>query len=199
VAFELRINGQRVWSSERQVTRISMQSGRGEIGAAGISPTDGVVDIFIEEVSPGGPVRLDELDRARDEAIRDVDEGTQVGAPTYAPPLDANRLTQGTPSRDVPAGGPDVGEKPDFVQNRPETSPTGSTLKADGSVDVTPTNEVQPSADDSDEVRTGGEAIVGETPSETAAGDQGQGNVNAGGNNPGGNVPTFSSPGGPNQ
>lgn len=136
MAFQLRINGQQVWTSERQVTRISMQSGRGEIGAAGISPQDGVIDIFVEEVSPGGPLRLDEVERARDESIRATDEGTEVGSPAYAPPTDANKPHQGVPSRDVPAGGPDIGEKPDFVQNRPETSPTGSTLNPDGSVAV---------------------------------------------------------------
>lgn len=146
--FQLRINGQQVWTSERQVTRIAMQSDRGEIGSAGLAPTDGVIDIFIEEVQPGGPVRLDEIERARDEFVRNTPEGTTVGLPSYAPDTDANKPTQGVPSRDAEAGGPNVGDKPELLANRPEVSPTGSTLNADGAVEEAVVGDGQKSEDD---------------------------------------------------
>lgn len=136
--FELRINGQRVWSSERQVTRVSMQSGRGEIGAAGISPADGVIDIFVEEVAPGGPPRLDQVEEAQARLLADVAEGTETGSIGYTPANDANKPMQGVQERnaDVPPGGPDVGDAPELLANRPESLPTGSVLNEDGSVDT---------------------------------------------------------------
>lgn len=94
MAFEVRVNGEKVWGTDDRVVRISGQSARGELFASGIAPTDGVVDFFVEfAVSPGVP-RLDEIEDAKQAAIREVPEGTPTGTAPYEPAADANKPGQ---------------------------------------------------------------------------------------------------------
>ena len=94
MTYEVRVNGEKVWSTDNRVVRISGQSARGEMFAAGIADTDGVVDLFVEEAVSAGTPRLDEIDDMKQAAIRSVPEGTIVGTPPYEPAADANKPGQ---------------------------------------------------------------------------------------------------------
>lgn len=147
--FELRVNGQRVWSSKRQVTRLSVQSGRGEIGASGIGPDDGVIDVFIEEVAPAGPARLDQVEESQRQAVAATPSGLETGTAGYTPAKGANKEVQGVNlDPDAPAGGPDVGDEPSLVRNRPETSPTGVAYNEDGTVGETSSTSEEESSEE---------------------------------------------------
>lgn len=183
MSFEVRINGQRVWSTDRQVTRIAMQGNRGEIGAAGIGPADGVVDLFVQEVAPGGPLRLDQVEAAQQAFIRDVAEGTETGTGTYTPAADANKQLQGDPPQrgeDIPPGGPNVGEAPELVRNLPEHTPTGASRNEDGSVD---TSELETGTSDPRVNPAEAEAHT-EDGSVVVDGDQGDDDTGTTGENP---------------
>jgi len=94
MAFEVRVNGEKVWGTEDRVVRISGQSARGEMFAAGIAPTDGVVDLFVEYGVSAGAPRLDEIEEAKQAFIREVPEGTLTGNAPYEPAEDANKPGQ---------------------------------------------------------------------------------------------------------
>lgn len=72
--FTLRVNGETVWETKRHVTKISLQTARGEVGSAGIAPGqlhDTYVDVIVEETDLYGPVRLDELNLVNQRVERD--------------------------------------------------------------------------------------------------------------------------------
>lgn len=97
MSFQLRVNGQVVWKSERQVTRVALQSGRGESGFIGIS-NEGVVDVVVSETPVGGPMLLDHVEAAAIKAYRDsIPEGADSVSNTsdrYVPSEDANKGIQ---------------------------------------------------------------------------------------------------------
>jgi len=78
VAFEVRVNGQTVYKEDAQVTGVSVQSARGELYRAGIS-TEGVIDVVLETVASGGPIRLDQLEAAQSRAEEARREGQVSG------------------------------------------------------------------------------------------------------------------------
>lgn len=169
MSFEVRINGQTVWKTERQVEKIAMQSGRGEIGAAGIAPTDGVIDVLVTEVPTGGPLRLDQVENAARQANRERLEGTDLGAvrsENYNPPEDANKLVQGEHTYQVD-------------NDRPEP---GGPVDADGnirhpSIDDGPTEEEIAFHKANGNLPEDGEE---ETPEDEVAADSGNGNLGGG-------------------
>jgi hypothetical protein len=59
--MEIRINGEKVWDTDEQVTGVAVQSARGELYRAGIS-TEGVLDLRVDVVRPGDPPRLDQVE-----------------------------------------------------------------------------------------------------------------------------------------
>lgn len=78
--FTVRYRGEPILTVDEQVTAIRVQSARGETSATGISPDEGVVDLVLDLVAPGGPVRLDQLEMAQRQALQDRSpEGTIVG------------------------------------------------------------------------------------------------------------------------
>jgi hypothetical protein len=78
--FSVRYQGETILTVDEQVTRVAIQTARGETGAAGISPDEGVIDLVLDLVPPGGPVRLDQLEMAQRRALQDRSpEGTVVG------------------------------------------------------------------------------------------------------------------------
>ena len=83
--FEVRVNGNPVHKEEAQVIGVSLQSARGELYKAGIS-TEGVIDVILQTVKPGDPIRLDQLDEARRQFERARTEGKVTGtAPLVMP------------------------------------------------------------------------------------------------------------------
>lgn len=108
--FTLRVNGEDVWSTDLQVEQVSLQSARGEAGRIGIS-TEGVVDVIVAEVAPGGPRRLDHVEnaerRATREAVGEGDARGNLAADRYVLPRDT-AVTQGEHDYTLRPGGPDT-------------------------------------------------------------------------------------------
>lgn len=78
--FSVRYRGQIILTVDEQVTAVRVQSARGETSATGISPDEGVVDLVLDLVAPGGPVRLDQLEMAQRQFLQDRSPvGTIVG------------------------------------------------------------------------------------------------------------------------
>lgn len=76
--FDLRLDGEVIASVDEQVTGVRIQTSRGETSVTGIAPHEGVVDIILDRVAAGGPPRLDQIESAAMQAIRDRSEEGQV-------------------------------------------------------------------------------------------------------------------------
>ncbi len=78
--FDIRYEGKSILSVDEQVTAVRLQSSRGETAVTGIAPHEGVIDIILDRVAPGGPPRLDQIEAQSRQAIRDnSEEGAPVG------------------------------------------------------------------------------------------------------------------------
>lgn len=78
--FRLVHEGDTILEVEEQVTEVTLRTARGSGQPVFISPTDGVIEIVIAKVAPGGPLRLDHLEALQLKAIRDRGtEGERVG------------------------------------------------------------------------------------------------------------------------
>lgn len=80
MTFEVRVQGQPVYKEEAQVIGVSVQSARGELYRAGIS-TEGVIDIRLQTVNPGDPIRLDQLEEAQRRWNAEIVQGQATGTP----------------------------------------------------------------------------------------------------------------------
>lgn len=107
MTFRVRYQGEDILTIDEQVTGVHLQTARGETSAVGLALTDGVVDLVLDVVMPGSPPRLDQIESANIQAIRDRgEEGVIVGvnprASTAAPGLLTN---QGVHDETLRAGG----------------------------------------------------------------------------------------------
>lgn len=82
MTFDLRLDGDVIATVDEQVTAVRLQTSRGETAAMGVAPHEGVVDIILDRVAPGGPPRLDQIEAMNMQAIRDrAQGGLPVGFP----------------------------------------------------------------------------------------------------------------------
>lgn len=78
--FTVRYQGEPILTVDEQVTAVRVQTARGETSATGITPDEGVIDLVLDLVAPGGPIRLDQLEMAQRQALQDRSPaGTIVG------------------------------------------------------------------------------------------------------------------------
>ncbi len=78
--LDVRLDGEVIATIEEQALAVRIQTSRGETSATGLGPDDGVIDLIIDRVAPGGPPRLDQLEAAQMQALRDrSQEGQPVG------------------------------------------------------------------------------------------------------------------------
>lgn len=84
MTFEVRVNGETVSKTDQQVIGVSLMSARGELYRAGIS-TEGAIDIVLQTVNAGDPIRLDQLERAQNEMNRSLVEGEITGTAPWSP------------------------------------------------------------------------------------------------------------------
>lgn len=78
--FVLRVNGETVATTDEQVIGIRVQTARGEVWSGGLAPNEGVADIILDCVAPGGPRRLDQIEGQAMQDIRDrAVEGQSIG------------------------------------------------------------------------------------------------------------------------
>lgn len=78
--FKLRHEGKDILTIDEQVTGVRIQTSRGETSVTGVAPHEGVVDIIIDRVAPGGPRRLDQIEASELQDIRDrAEEGEPIG------------------------------------------------------------------------------------------------------------------------
>jgi hypothetical protein len=119
--FSLRLDGEVIASVDEQVTGVRVMTARGESSATGIAPHEGVVDIILDKVAPGGPPRLDQIEAQALQAIRDrSEEGQPVG---YARDLLVNpkglQATQGIHDETLRDGGVDPNVRQNHVVGGP--------------------------------------------------------------------------------
>lgn len=119
--FSLRLDGEVIATVDEQVTAVRVMTARGESSATGIAPHEGVVDIILDRVAPGGPPRLDQIEAAQLQAIRDrSQEGMRVG---YARDLQVNpkglQATQGIHDETLREGGVDPAIRQSHVVGGP--------------------------------------------------------------------------------
>lgn len=77
--FEIRVNGETVYTTESQVDKAHILTSQGEAAAVGISQSVGVIDIALDIVAPGGPLRLDHLEALERQRQRDLAGDQSVG------------------------------------------------------------------------------------------------------------------------
>ncbi len=122
MSFSLRVDGEVVYTVDEQVTGVHVMSARGEVAVMGIS-TEGVVDIVLDKVAPGSPVRLDQVEAAQQQALRDrAEEGVVVGSPRpdSVVPVEGQLTSQGVHTETLRPGGVDK----EAVQTSMITHPT---------------------------------------------------------------------------
>lgn len=112
--FRLLVNGKEVERFAEQVTKVTLMTARGAVGQAGISPTDGSVDLQVEFAQPGGPIRLDHIENQAAQAIRDRGEGQRTGQ--LDPQVDKSLIgTQGGQDYTAREGGVDAVSNEEIV------------------------------------------------------------------------------------
>lgn len=79
MSFELKVNGESVWKGDRHVLSVSLQSARGELAKVGTSLEDAILNIQLEEVYDGGPMRLDHLEELQRQEMKKIRTGGQAG------------------------------------------------------------------------------------------------------------------------
>lgn len=123
MTFALRLNGEIIAEIPEQVTGVRLLSSRGQAAAMGISPDDGVIDIVIDTVAPGGPPRLDQLEALAVQQLRDrAEEGVVVGTPPdsmRSVGMGDVRASQGLHLETVRPGGVDVDEQNSVIYTHP--------------------------------------------------------------------------------
>jgi hypothetical protein len=82
--FEVRVNGETVHQEAAQVIGISLMSARGELYHGGIS-TEGVVDVVLDLVHAGDPLRLDQLEAAQAKTAAAIVENEVTGSTPWVP------------------------------------------------------------------------------------------------------------------
>lgn len=95
--FVLRLDGEIIATTDELVTGIRVQTARGEVSAVGLAPNEGVVDIILDRVAPGGPLRLDQIEA---QALQDIRDRQIVGQPVGINPINQ------TPPTSVPQTNP---------------------------------------------------------------------------------------------
>jgi hypothetical protein len=78
MAFEVRVNGETVFKTPAQILTVALQSAQGEMFKGGVNSM-GVVDVVLEQVQPGSPPRLDQVEAAQAQFLRSLSEGQVVG------------------------------------------------------------------------------------------------------------------------
>lgn len=77
--FRVICDGEVIHTVEEQVMEVKIRTAHGE-GAPTFISDDGVVELVISRVAAAGPMRLDQLDAAKDQALRDrAVDGAKVG------------------------------------------------------------------------------------------------------------------------
>lgn len=119
--FVVRLDGEPIFQTDEQVIGCRLMTSRGEAAAIGLSQSDGVVDIVLDRVAPGGPVRLDQLEAQANLDIRARgQEGQVVGSnPTLqntVPAANQGAITTTLTKGDTPSSGMDAGA---FVNQNP--------------------------------------------------------------------------------
>lgn len=119
--FSIRLDGKVIASVDEQVTALRVQTARGEASVLGISD-EGVVDIILDKVAPGGPVRLDQLEAFQAQQIRERGrEGVLVGQPRHevVAPAQGQLAKQGLHLETLRPGGVDPKEVGSTVHDHP--------------------------------------------------------------------------------
>lgn len=109
--FTLRLDGEPIAEIDEQVLGVSLQTGRGETARMGVGPQDGVVDIILDKVASGGPVRLDQIEAAARKEVQDrATEGELVGSAPgfFTAPAKGLHVGQGVHDETLRKGGVDT-------------------------------------------------------------------------------------------
>lgn len=108
--LDVRLDGEVIATIEEQALAVRIQTSRGETSATGLGPDDGVIDLIIDRVPPGGPPRLDQLEAQTMQDIRDRSpEGTVIGfARDHQVHPSGLSATQGTHTETLREGGVDT-------------------------------------------------------------------------------------------
>lgn len=103
MTFRILVDGDEVFSTDDQILRASVMTGRGEAAAVGLN-NEGAIDIQLTRVHAGGPVRLDHLDAFADAQQRARAQDRTTGDAPAEVPRDL-LLRQGiSPVTAVPPG-----------------------------------------------------------------------------------------------
>lgn len=107
--LDVRLDGEVIATIEEQALAVRIQTSRGETSATGLGPDDGVIDIIIDRVAPGGPMRLDQAEAQVLQDLRDrTPEGSIVGfTRDFQVHPSGLSATQGTHNETLREGGVD--------------------------------------------------------------------------------------------
>lgn len=108
MAFRILIDGEEVNSVDERVTRVSIMTSRGVAAEFGIAD-EGAIDIRLIKAVPGGPRRLDDIEREAAQEERDRVGDQPVGAPDTGVPKELTTTQTGEtvtrpPERDLTEG-----------------------------------------------------------------------------------------------
>lgn len=78
--FEIRVDGETVYTCEGQVVGVAIDSARGELYNFGVH-NEGVINLRLSQVRAGDPIRLDQLEAAQRRFQASLVEGHQSGQP----------------------------------------------------------------------------------------------------------------------
>lgn len=79
MSFEIRVNGEAVYTTDDHVIAASMNSAKGELAKTGISLDDSILDIRLEVATGGGNLRLDHVEALQREQRRELRKGDIAG------------------------------------------------------------------------------------------------------------------------
>lgn len=114
-------DGDVILEIEEQVVSATLRTGRGSAPPTFLDATTGVVELVIEKVPSGGPLRLDQIEAAQFKALRDRStEGETIGLSSSAVSGDAARILN------TPQGAQfdTLGKGASKDNEKPEMSPT---------------------------------------------------------------------------
>lgn len=104
--FEIRVEGETVAKIEEQVVAVRLMSARGELYKAGMTNTDGAIDIKLDKVMPGDPVRLDQLEAFQARQRAELVQGLATGQAEHT--VDNSiKMSQGNQDYTLRPGGVD--------------------------------------------------------------------------------------------
>lgn len=87
MSFRILVDGEQAFEVDEQITRVSIMTSRGVAAEVGIAD-EGVIDIQLTRVAPGGVRRLDQVERER---IKEDQERAKEGEPVGSAPSEAPR------------------------------------------------------------------------------------------------------------